>query len=65
MRASWVREYLIWDADHPVYGQSQCVRYKEMDFNIAYSLNSDTPHPLSIHYLALPNYLLFPSFELL
>jgi len=36
-----------------------------MDFNIAYSQSQETPHPLSIHYLALPNYILFPKFELL
>lgn len=36
-----------------------------MDFNIAESQTCDTPHPMSIHYLVLPNYLLFPDFTLL
>lgn len=36
-----------------------------MDFNIATSQTSDTPHPMSIHYLVMPNHLLFPDFTLL
>ena len=49
----------------PIYGQLPCVRYKGMDFNIAESQTCETPHPMSIHYLVLPNYLLFPDFTLL
>ena len=36
-----------------------------MEFNIGESQNSETPHPMSIHYLVLPNYLLVPDFVLL
>ncbi len=36
-----------------------------MEFNIGQSLASETPHPMSIHYLVLPNYLLVPDFVLL
>jgi hypothetical protein len=49
----------------PIYGEINQVRYKEMDFNIAESQAGETPHPMSIHYLVLPNYLLFPDFTLL
>lgn len=36
-----------------------------MEFNIGQSIASETPHPMSIHYLVLPNYLLIPDFVLL
>ena len=36
-----------------------------MDFNIAESHTEETPHPASIHYLVLPEYLIFPDFTLL
>lgn len=49
----------------PIYGDLECVRYKGMEFNIGESQNSETPHPMSIHYLVLPNYLLVPDFVLL
>lgn len=42
-----------------------CVRYKGMEFNIGNSSNQETPHPMSIHYLVLPDLLLVPEFVLL
>ena len=42
-----------------------CVRYKGMEFNIGGSANQETPHPLSIHYLVIPDLLLVPEFVLL
>lgn len=57
--------YLPFNAGCPIYGDLECVRYKGMEFNIGESQNSDTPHPMSIHYLVLPNYLLVPDFVLL
>ena len=44
-----------------------CVRYKGMEFNIGSnsSANQETPHPMSIHYLVIPDLLLVPEFVLL
>jgi hypothetical protein len=36
-----------------------------MEFNIGQSIASETPHPMSIHYLVPFNYLLVPEFILL
>ena len=36
-----------------------------MEFNIGQSVNSDMPHPMSIHYLVMPHLLLIPDFVLL
>jgi hypothetical protein len=57
--------YFISYLECPIYGQLECVKYKGMEFNIAQSINEDTPHPMSLHYLVMPNRLLFPDFKLL
>jgi hypothetical protein len=36
-----------------------------MDFNIAQSHSDAQPHPMSLHYLVVPEILLVPDFTLL
>ena len=52
-------------ADCPIYGQTQFIRFNDMNFNIAYSNTQEQPHPMSLHYLIQPDMLIFPEFTLL